>query len=302
MGLFNARELTLLENRFDWNAAFGFSVAGMGPSTDSNIALVRNAAHDNGVAGEYFAGARNFTVTGEEFSRNNWRGRRAGVTGHSTTGAKYSGLTEGIIRNIVANDNHGNGLWFDFWNQAVTVLDSTMSFNNDAGLYFEGNDAWPIPAVDPTSFVVRATIEGNGVGVSGISSRDVRIDSSVLIGNEVALSLNGTPRVNPNNIPTMYLRDWYVTNNDVVATCPQHLWLHYGDEVPTSAPNYFADWQPVMQSLLSNDNDYSHPLGAEVEGFLIKTEPASLPTWQTCTLASQPWCYQAQDANSTFVP
>lgn len=239
------------------------------------------------------------TVSEEDFSRNNWRGRRTGVLGPATTGAKYSGLANGTIYNIVANDNHGSGLWFNYNSQAVTVLESTFSFNSGAGIYFEANDAWPNPAADSTSFVVDCTLEGNAVGVQAISTRDVRLENNVLTANPVALGLIGTPRIDSNGGPTMYLRDGYVTENTLDATCPHHLWLHYGDG---QLNNDYSEWQLVMQSLLSDYNDFSHPSGSGTEGFLIKTAPASLTTWQTCSLATHPWCSQAQDGSSQFVP
>ena len=301
VSLVNAGNLTLLENRFDWNNSFGVGVSGLGPNNTGGIVLRRNMANDNGVGGEFLGQTWGFIVDQEEFSRNNWRGRRVGVLGHTTTGAKYSAVAEGTIRKIIANDNHGSGLWFDYDNQAVTVSESLFMNNAGAGIYFEGNDEWTVPSTDPTSFVIENWIEGNGTGVQGISSRDVRIDSNTLTGNDVAIGLIGTPRPHPQGGPTRYLRDWYITSNRLDATCPHQLWFQYGDERANN--DYTSDWQPVMQSLLSDYNDFSHAAGSSAPGFVIKADPPfTLKTWQTCTLTSDPWCFLPQDANSQFVP
>ncbi len=298
VALMNARRLTLLENRVDWNAASGLGIAGMGPTQVSDIALVRNTVNDNGISGEYFASAWGFSVDEEEFSGNNWRGLRAGVMGHATTGAKYSALAEGIIRGIVASGNHGHGLWFDYGNQAVTVLDGIFSSNRGTGIYFEANDAWSPEAADPTSFVVGCTVEDNTVGVRGISSSDVRLDENIIAGNRVAVSLIGTPR--PETDHTKYLRDWYVTNNQISAECSHHTWLEYGDL--QAAGDYVTEWQPVMQSLLSDYNTFVHPPGIEIHGFVVKGVELTFPAWQGCSLALDPWCFLPQDANSQLIP
>lgn len=296
VALINSKGLTLRENRFDWNAAYGVAIGGLAPNPGNDILLWRNAANDNGIGGEYFSTARGFQVLEDEFSRNNWRGREVGVSGHAAGGAKYSTLWGGDIAYIVAEDNYGSGLWFDYENQAVLVKNATLANNHGAGLYFEANDAWTKEAEEPTTTVTACTITGNRKGILGISSSSIVVDNNVLIGNVTGLALNGTPRVEKAPKPMKYLYDWTITNNEIRSTCARHEWFQYGDMAAG-----WGDWTPVMLSLELNSNDYAHPFGIAAEGFRLKTEvPIDLPTWSGCT--SEPWCILPQDGLSGIVP
>lgn len=309
VGFENSLRLALRENRVHWNSPFGLAVLGLAPNPGNDILLSHNMVVDNGTGGEYFAATRGFLVDGEEFSRNNWRGRRTGVMRHANSGAKYSTLAEGTINGIIAQDNYGHGLWFDYENQALTVESCIVSNNTGTGIYFEANDvepdlAWPNPIFDPTTTVRWCLVDGNDVGVKGISSRLVTLEENVILGNETAILLTSIPRVevtvppNPPK-PPKNLREWTIESNEIFATCSHHLWLHYGDLLGLSD---YGEWQPFMESLTSAGNDYSHPQGYVAKGFVIRDVSATLPEWQGCIPGNEPWCFKTPDMGSGIVP
>ncbi len=315
----NAAELTLLENLFEWNNAFGVAVSGTSPRIkpalmDSNNELTRNVARYNGIAGAFVGMCKSCTVTEDEYSYNNWRGALGGFRGHTTTGAKFAANIDLIVRGLVASHNAAHGLWLDFENQLVQVLDSRFEGNDGTGIYFEGNDEWCSQVGRPLNIVDGCVVQNNDVGVRLIGSRASRLSQNHLVGNRVALSLIGDPYVGldkacypPDGLatPKRWLRDLYFDNNQVSASCRGDLWLHYGDNAvvdPNDPINsYWAAWKPVMETMTSFDNTYSHVSGLGTQSILIKQEALKLGDLQACdpALASAAdWCFAVQDQGS----
>ena len=306
VALIDGRDLSLAENRVEWNNAHGLGVSGLfshlNPNEVSNIVLERNVLADNGIGGGSLRQARGFLIEGDDLLRNNWRGARVRVRGHAATGAKYSFLAEGTLRGVVALENYGSGLWFDYENQSVTVTDCVAALNVGSGFYFEANDGWAVPLPDPTTFVVQCVAEGNEVGVQAISSSDIRLEENLLLDNLHAISLDGTRRdVDPpigGQPTTKLLRDWSITNNTLAASCNHQDWFRYGDLEGIG----WDEWRLVMESLHSNQNQFGHPAGGDATGFWLMGLELSLPEWQGCDEEADPWCSRPQDSDSILLP
>ncbi|MEM7584505.1 MAG: right-handed parallel beta-helix repeat-containing protein [Acidobacteriota bacterium] len=314
----NASNLTLLENRFEWNNAFGISVSGTSPrikvaTKDSNVRMTRNAARYNGIAGAFVGICKTCEITQDEYSFNNWRGTLGGFQGHTTAGAKLAANIDLIIRGLSASHNLAHGLWLDYENQQVQVIEGRFENNDGTGVYFEANNEWCSPVADPGNVVKSSLIAGNEVGIRLIGSRDSRFSGNQLMNNDVALSLIGDAYANlddkcypPDGIgtPERWLRDLYFDNNSVHGTCSGDLWIHYGDHIAPNDPNnpYWSIWKPVMETMMTFDNTYSHVSGLGTLGFQIKDEALKFNDWQACdpALASAPdWCFEAQEQGST---
>lgn len=307
----NAFELTLLENRFDWNSAFGLGVSGtvdraLAVSDDSNNRLIRNTVNHNGIGGLFLGGCQNCEVTEDEYSHNNWSGAQGGFQGHTTAGTKFAANINTIVRGLRASDNAGHGLWFDYENQQVQVIDSVFENNLGTGIYFEANDEWCSPVANTTNYVIDCAITDNAIGVRMIGSRGTRLSLNQLVGNGVGLSLIGDPYQawdttcypsSPQNTPPKWLRDVYLDNNAFSASCPGDLWTYYSDQAPD-----LSRWKPVMLSLSSWSNTYSHVEGLGTPAIKMRGELFTLSDWQSCDPASPPvpaWCFKSQEQGST---
>jgi hypothetical protein len=163
----NASNIVLQNFAVRWAA-----YSGLGTSFVTGLQVRLSVFSDNGVMAVGAYRDRNIVFEDNEIARNNWRGWPAEHKGWDAN-HKWLELRDAVARRIRVIDNWGNGFYLDSDNQRVTLENSLISGNRNAGLTMEMNQG-PL------------TIRNNRIcnnGFSGVS--DVQSNNVSLIGNHV---------------------------------------------------------------------------------------------------------------------
>ncbi len=94
-------------------------------------------AYENGIYGMMIAHAQAFYVNNCTIEFNNWRGYDAGTVAYDAGGIKFFRTRRIYVDNYTGRYNHGHGLWFDKDGRDITVMNSTLMFNQYRGLFIE---------------------------------------------------------------------------------------------------------------------------------------------------------------------
>lgn len=127
IGQISTEHWVIEDNIADWGSWTGMAIYG------KNNQILRNIVADNGCEG--MQGIIHDTVLdGNSSLRNNWKAIR---DTYEAGGGKFTESENVIIRNHLAADNLGPGLWFDIVNKNITVEKSRFFNNKYAGIFFE---------------------------------------------------------------------------------------------------------------------------------------------------------------------
>jgi len=107
--------------------------------------LLTSSVESCGQAGLAAYGAR-VVVDGNRVTSNNTRGFNKNW---EAGGMKFTGspaLTDAFVTNNIATFNAGDGIWFDWTPQRVTISGNTAAYNTGHGIHFEASQAGQIKA------------------------------------------------------------------------------------------------------------------------------------------------------------
>ncbi len=280
VALIDGSELLLVDNLVTDNNAYGLGVAGRSPQP-SSLQLLHNEIVDNGIGGETVFRFDGFVVEGERIEGNNWRGAQGQFSAGICTGAKYSRNEVGLVKDVTVSGNLGQGLWLDAFNASIVVRDSTFADNTSAGVYIERNIVGPAEG----QMLVGNLFVDNAEGIRGAVSPYVTLARNTLIGNDVALNLNGVQEEFGGE--TMGIESWTLFENDTTATCGGDLFVRYGSNVSIDELSNFRANPPT--SSYSPNNSWVHVEGTAERGFLLPANEESPTSSRFAEGSAEDW-------------
>lgn len=192
------------------NANAGLSV--LGP--DSIVR--RNTMTRNGQLGVHGHHALRMRLEGNLVNKNN---HERFITWSAAGGVKVTESTDVVMRDNVADDNHGTALWFDVGSHRATVVHNVTRRNRGgAGIFFEIAD---------TALIAGNVSTDNVAGIQAGESSDVDVWNNVLIDNTYAFkAYKGWREPNPVG--------FRIRNNVVSTRNPSHMPQLDNDDVTGS--------------------------------------------------------------------
>ncbi|MBN2136854.1 MAG: right-handed parallel beta-helix repeat-containing protein [Sedimentisphaerales bacterium] len=179
--------------------------------------------------------AHRLLVSGCTVRKNNIKGFDRGWE----AGGNKICMTRGaVLERSTFIENHGNGVWFDIGNEACTVRNCLIGFNDDAGIFYE--ISYGLHAHDNV-ILNNGLAEtdgswGAGAGVSISSSPECLIERNILAGNREGFNFReqdrSTPRIDVGKSEAVWNRDSTVRQNIIAYNRDAQTWgwFDIGDE------------------------------------------------------------------------
>jgi hypothetical protein len=210
-------------NVFAWNAAAGLEV---GPS--SNVSVRGNAMLFNGLVGlSGWGGLRGTVVEGNRFAHNN---QERFSMYWAAGGMKINGGIDITVRDNVAEDNIGAGLWCDISSYNVTIARNLVRNNQLYGIMYEIS----AKAIIASNVVVN---HPNASGIYVSESSQVQVYNNSVANGLRDISVYDSNRLNTNASQiaqgiTWEVRDVVIKNNILsnTNTSNQHMLGVYDEQ------------------------------------------------------------------------
>ena len=247
---------------FDWNNWSGF-----GLYRCDNTTVRNTVANCNGGAGFGVSVSMNLDYEDSETSYNNWRGAAGGFTGWAVAGTKMCCIHGGLIRNHRAIGNQTRAFWFDSDTYNVTVENAFWEKNLTNGIFFEC-DAGPITLKD-------SVIAFNGqAGVQSTTSENITMENNLIVGNQTQIFLIGVEHRVDTNFEThanatLTMKNWTLRGNVIAGISP-------GQTLIDS-----MGWDRFLSTFHSSRNLWYNPVNKDC--FRLAQMPLDFSAWQIVT-------------------
>jgi hypothetical protein len=243
---FSGNHLTIVDCVFEYTNSSGAEFTG------EDITVRRCTFQNNGQLGFGASRAHSLLMTECTVRNNNTKGFNRGWE----AGGNKICLTRGaVIENSTFMENRGNGIWFDIGNEACTVRNCLIAFNEDAGIFYE--ISYGLHAHDNV-------IVGNGLadtpgawgasaGISLSSSPNCLIERNLLLGNKEGFNFReqtrSTPRIEDNKGQPVWNHDEVIRNNVIAYNRDAQTWgwFDISDDRHWPALGNTGDADPVRE-------------------------------------------------------
>jgi len=218
---FSGNHLTVEDCIFEYTNASGAAFRG------EDITVRRCTFQHNGQLGFGANRAHRLLMTGCSVRNNNIKGYKRGWE----AGGNKICLARGVVlENSTFVENRGNGIWFDIGNEACTVRNCLIAFNEDAGIFYE--ISYGLHAHDNVivgnGLAGTAGAWGASAGISISSSPDCLIERNLLIGNKEGFNFReqtrSTPRIDDRKSEPVWNHDHIIRNNVIALNRDAQTW------------------------------------------------------------------------------
>lgn len=172
----NGDSCIIENNQISWT-----DFAGLG-GNGNNLVISNNTANHNGNSGMGFSGS-GILMDGNTTNYNNYR--RFDMDWHAG-GVKNTNFIKSTIKNHVAQNNYGSGIWCDIDCNDVTIESSKAQQNDGMGIFYE---------ISKNALIKNNIVSGNKLhGIYISASEDCKVLNNVAFANMRGIVVHGVPR------------------------------------------------------------------------------------------------------------